>query len=413
MSATVASPSRALQGAHAARRWPPALLLFLAATVSLPWIALRIGPVTLSDALFAVAAVAVVLSGRMPRPSAPMQIALGLTILAVVTSSLAAVDAGESLLVGARVVYIFAVWQWVTRAVVDTPRVLRLVVVAFVIGCAVSGLAGAAQVVLAVDIPNSTVVFGRAAGLQTHPNGQGGALAIGLAAAFALVTDRSTRLVGLMGLILTAGGLVLSGSVSGMIAATIGAIVVLLRARPSVGWIVSASALGVAAWFLLTRIDILIPGAVSPVTRLLDTTGQGVGESTALTRWLTIEHAWSTIIERGIGGVGLDVASGVTYDGETAAHSILVLVLLQGGLLLLMAVLLAVTTALASLRRAFPGDVVSRVGVPAMVFTALFFALTGPVLYERWFWLPMLLAIAVAAAARRSPESTSGVGQDA
>lgn len=406
MTASVVSSSSPVSGVGETPGRKAGWWLFLAGVLTLPWIAFRVGPVTLSDALFAVSALLILVGGRPPKPSSAMQIALGLTVIAVAISSISAVDPVESLLVGARIVYIFAVWQWVTRAVVDTPRALRAVIIVFVIGCGVSGLAGLAQVLLSIEIPNSTVVFGRAAGLQTHPNGQGGALAIGTAAALSLVAVRSTRTIGLVGLAAVVGGLLVSGSVSGMVAATIGTIVVLILARPSAGWIISATILAAVAWTAIARIDLFIPGAVSPLTRLLDTTGQGSGESTLLTRWLTVEDAWGQILDRGLGGVGLDVASGVTYDGETAAHSIVVLVLLQGGIVLLIAYAVAIGAALAGLRRPLPGDEVGRVAVPAMVVTALAFALTGPVLYERWFWLPLLLALAVGTA-RRGPEQTA------
>ncbi|MDB6427904.1 O-antigen ligase family protein [Curtobacterium sp. 20TX0008] len=327
--------------------------------------------------------------------SRSLLLALLMAAIAVIISSYQSSHFMESLLVGLRLLYVFSIWQWsLRRVLVDTSRVEQIIR-AFLLGAAMSSLAAIMQIAFHFDIPGSLVIFGRASGLQGHPNGQGGVLAVALPMALALTFRKNGRASALLYLTLSVVGLILSGSVTGMLGAAVGAVVVVLAGRKKILKIVVLVAAGLCVTLLVQNLDRLFPGAASPLKRLADTTGNGVGDSTLTARLLTDQFAWQRINEHPFGSVGLAAADGVTYDGQTLTHNLLLLSWYQGGPLLVAAVVLASAAALlAAVRYLRMGQWHIGTVLTAGVLAALVFAMTGPVLYDRWFWFPLLVSIA-------------------
>lgn len=372
--------------------------LLLLGCLTLPMQVVRVGEITISDVFFAMAAFTILLNpaAPKPRPILVMQIASAIAVVGVLWASVNAVDPASSLLVGARVIYIWTVWQWAVRAVVRTPARLELAIAFFVVGASISAVVASLQLLGGVSVPGSIVIYGRASGLQGHPNGQGGVLAVALPLTLGLLLQGRKPFYSGGLLVLQLMGLVICASVTGMLCGLIGVLVVLARQRISAKLVTLIALGGGALLWLLLNLSLFIPGAVSPLVRLLDTTGNGQGESTLGSRLLTDEFAMGEILRNPLFGVGLDAASGATFDGQTLTHNLVLLVWFQGGLLLLTALTLVLLGAVRRLKtlRDPAGPTLGAVVIPAACVGAFSFAMTGPVLYDRWFWFPFLLAFA-------------------
>lgn len=381
-----------------------AFTLLVVGAATTPAGIVRVGGFALSDIFFTAAAAVFLIGGsRKPRLNPPMQIAAWLALIATLLASTAAGDTADSILAGLRLVYVLTIWQWAMRGLITSRTRLEIMVIAFGVGAALSGIVGVLQLAVGAQIEGSTVVFGRASGLQAHPNGQGGILAVSAAVGFGLLTTRTHRLIGIAILAGSTFGLVASGSVSGMLGAAAGIVAVLLLIGVSVRAFVAVGGVLALAIFVTLNLENLVPGATSPLTRFTDSTGAGEGVSTLGLRVQTIEHALAQIMQHPFVGVGLNAESGGTYDGVTQAHNMFVLVWLQGGLTLLIAVTLILA---AIVPRAWKLARVSghtaTIAVVGAAAAALVVAASGPVLFDRWFWLPILLCACVIEIANRS-----------
>lgn len=377
------SPDVLLRGA----RW-----LFVLGTFMIPMPAIRAG-LPISDYLL-IAAVVVTVAARpgldpKPRSSAPLQIAGLAAVLGVAVTGFVSVSLSGDLSNGARLLFVLLAWPWALKTSFkrsDGPRLAR----AYVYGAAISGAAGAGQALGVLTISTSEVTNGRGAGLNVHPNGQGGALAVGLALAVALwvAGDRRQRRGALVGIALILTGLVVSGSVSGMIAASVGvAVVIIRRARSWRIWaLIAAGATGLS--WITSQVSQY--GITSPITRFQLSTGEIGRNSTVGDRTATWQYALEQISHAPITGAGLDQASDVSYNNATATHNMLLLSWVQGGLLILLAVLIMTVTAAVLGFRKSPHDTAREAALAALI-AVIVFAQTGPVFFDRYYWFPVAL----------------------
>jgi O-antigen ligase len=361
---------------------------------------IRVGLITLSDALFVVGSLLIVASPARRRipPQPAIQVAVTVGLIATLAASTGAVDPNESILVGLRVLYVWTVWQFGIRSIVRHPKQIAELATSFALGGAISSLVAVAQATGRLSIPGSEIVFGRVPGLATHVNGQGGVLAVVASVSFAFVAARHQRLLHSLIFGTSIVGIVLAGSVTGLIGAAAGVLAAIILGkfslRSCLGFVLSCG----AGWIVAANVQKAIPGVSSPLQRLADTTGQGSGQSTLYLRLLSDQFAWNRIQDNPWFGAGLDDKSGATYDGITQTHNLALAVWFQGGILLLIAFLIVLSTAWmrawAKRNRTTPLGVVVLAGM----FGAVVFAMTGPVIFDRWFWFPFVLALALPAA---------------
>jgi len=369
--------------------------------LTMPMLAVRVGPATVSDLLFASAALilslAVIRYRGTTRLSWPL--AAGLTIAAALITMGHAASASESLAVAGRMIFLFVIWRWQGRSVVGTTEHLRRSLVAYVTGAALSAAVGALQAGAGITVFNlelSGSTFARAPGLAGHVNDQGGQLAVAVCLGLGLYLHeqhRSRRLAALI--IACVVGLVLSGSVTGMLAMTAGALFMLVRRGISFSVLARLTASIAVVLWLTTQLQSRFSDA-DPISRLLSSTGNAGGISTLHLRVLTDQFAWAHIQEHPWGGVGLDPASGGTYNGLTQTHNIFLLFWFQGGALFLAALLIAlIAVAPLALHRSRPFEATQE-AIAGGFLAALVFAQTAPIVYQRYFWFPALLAVILA-----------------
>lgn len=373
------------------------LLLLACASSAMP--VFKIGPIWLADffIIMALLTVAVVDGRRLVRIPVVLVLSSVLAGLSVIISSQFAMDSTESVVVGIRVLYVWLAIGAILAGTVDTKKqYATLLLQWFAVGAALSAAAAIGQAALGIDIPGTSTVLNRMSGLTGHANAQGGVLGVALPITSSLLLVGIRRLLNLFLLAFITVGLVLSASVSGMLAGLCGVVISLLILKRSKRGAMVAILLGTAFWIASAFYTIIVPTAKTPWDRVADTTGRGEGISTVEQRQLTWSAAWQGIQNRPFAGHGLDPQSGETYGGMLA-HNILLLCWYQGGIILLLAVLAILFVAS---KRILAASLYGKQNIQAVVvigaFTsALVGAMTGPQLYDRWFWLPVLLALVV------------------
>jgi hypothetical protein len=142
-------------------------------------------------------------------------------------------------------------------------------------------------------------------------------------------------------------------------------------------------------------------GALTPLQRIEQATGLGTftvaqrGLNTSQSRLETDAAGWRGFRAHPLIGSGLDPASGIVdQQDQFQVHNLLLGAAYQGGLTLVIALLLPIVL---SLRR---GWQVARTSVLASqlyagLVAAMVFALTAPSDFNRYFWIPIALVAAV------------------
>lgn len=342
------------------------------------------------------------------RTTVPTSLVAGtiMAILASVVLATASHEPSEELLVGLRMGFVWLLWGLaITRLLFTQAHVVRAAA-AYTLGCGLSAAVALGQY-LGFDarpyfFAEKADVVVRFIGLNGHPNGQGGALAIAATLCFAAIfygVAKARAAVLLAAIML---GIMLSASITGLLAATVGLAFLFVRSG-RLKLMLGVAALVLAALLSFALLRQVFPGLVTPLDRISSATGV-TGTSTIDQRLMTIQYAWDGIKQSPVFGVGFADGGG-TYNGETQAHNMFVLAWYQGGLLLLVAVTVVVLAAIHALWRR--SHVVVIEGLAAASVVAVFFAQTGPSLYDRYTWFPVVMLLAATAIYRRFPQESA------
>lgn len=394
--------------AHSSREFRTARALYYLGLLFVGQATLRpASGLTLSDLFFVAAflatCLALISSRRTKMPALrPRSLVTGGALFAVgVLMSSASLDSpATSLAYGLRFLYVTLVWFWVGTAVLRTVRHVAWAVSLWATSIGLAGLAAVAQLFLGDVIPGTSPLFGRMTGTALHINDLGGMAGIALPAAVALVARPPGALRGrraaLAIVVLIGAGVLLSGSVNGLLAATVGAGVYTTASRVRSRTIVTA--LVVLAGGLLLVGAQQDAGAPGPLERASRVTGPEDDPSATL--WSRVETnraALKAIAERPLTGHGLgqpvpetgfqvhNVVLGLWYEGGVFALAGIVVILT--GLVL---------TGLQVVRSARSGEEWQlAIGLVAAFSGFLVFAMGAPVLFQRYGWMPAALLVAL------------------
>lgn len=372
--------------------------LFYLACLTLPALSLRVAgeSVTASDLLFALSAVAYVTLRPIEqhRPLGACQAAAYFVVLGGVFAGFRADLLGEHVLNVVRVLFVVLIWPWLAVGVLRTRRQ-----VATAVGLWLVGSAAFAAVSIYQSIYMSTLFgSGRIPGLAEHVTDAGGILSIAiptlLGAAVAVGSTR-LRIAALVGLALTGIALVLSGSVSGFIVAGAGLLAVGIVQRRRLRILPVLTGLGLA-WIALlaaTNLQANHGLGISALSRIQSTTS---GRYDTLSfRLATDEYAVGQIFHQPFVGRGLDHMSGLTVM-DLQTHNMLLLAWFQGGLLFLIGLLIFTWGPARQAFRASRAEPLEQLMALAF-FAASAFAMTSPLLSQRYIWFPAVMLIALAA----------------
>ncbi|MET0990534.1 MAG: O-antigen ligase family protein [Glaciihabitans sp.] len=297
-----------------------------------------------------------------------------------------------------RLVFVVALLPWQVAYLLPSTAVVRRAVNALILGGAVSGGGTLLQLVAGGGIiPGGEVTDqGRFTGFTGHVSDAGGIAALTVVLSLSGLTKasaRMTKFVSLIGLTGGALGLILSGSVSAMIAVAAGVIVLLLLKALRFQTAILMMLLAGAAFLFAIGLQ-SGTGALSPVERIEQTLGLSADGryNTSETRIETYGAAFDGFLASPLVGNGLDPASALA-DGIFPAHNLFVGAMFQGGLFLACGLALAIVLPLGRWIRLSRSVLVAQVlaGFTAMVV----FAMTAPSLYNRYLWIPVALLFAL------------------
>ena len=372
----------------------PARAVYYLGLILMGFIVLRPGAgVTGSDLLFLGAlalAVLALIAGRMRAPvytGAVLMFGVALFAAGGLISSFGAASPWESVTVVARVVYLTVVWFWLGALLLRTRRHMPVAIACWVASAAFGGLGAILQTLFGDVIPGADVHFGRVSGFTYNVNDLGGLCAVAAVPAALLVSRARTipgRVAAIVGLLLVVAGLLLSGSVSGVLAACVAGVVWMTvtsrRARVVLPLAAAVLALSVFAAGENRYYQ-------SPIERLsVSSQRSGTADSTLFLRIDAFKAAWEEIQASPIVGVGLARKPPDTETG-LGVHNMFLATWFQAGLFGLLGMLIAVGFALATGWQAMvnargPEDRATSRALFAAMLAFLFFGQSQEVLFS-------------------------------
>jgi O-antigen ligase len=370
-----------------------------------------------SDAIFLLGFIFLILA-RKPPPRAPRTpawyVGAFMFLLAGMVASTQADAVPQSVVVVFNAVYVFFILQYLLRQQLGTTLHLQRAMGFFIAGVSLSAFVAILQVTLHVFLPKAgSIAAGsgtiggnaRAVGLSNQPNLAGIVFALGIVMGIGLLLQIGFRRHWYLSccVFVIAIALLLAASVSGMAAVIVGLLVLFIARGVPLKTVVSV-VLALAAVYLLVFGVIDRGSKLDPITRIEKTTNSnaGSGGGTLQLRIDTIDKAWSEILQKPIIGHGLDQQTlGVYFDKSLyvyyPAHNLIALYWYGGGVFMLVGLIIMVGSALnrllhGRLRSGKNWDPMRDVVLAACI-AVLFFAMQGPELVDRWFWISFLLAL--------------------
>lgn len=235
---------------------------------------------------------------------------------------------------------------------------------------------------------------GRINGLAEHPNVLGLMAGLSILVLLSLLWKRigSRAGVGLL-LLLQIYVLVLSGSLSSIIALAVGLIVYIFALPKNYRVLVLVYTIFASLLIVVVgpvRLIGLLPGYTED--RLADVLGQsGSGVASAQIRLQTYEFALNYLERDPFVGVGMDSMNQSTVVQDLVVHNYVLRAWFQGGVLLLVAMLLLTAVLVAA---AFVGLRTRDLAPSATIFAMFGFALTSAFYTQSLYWLPLFVSLA-------------------
>lgn len=350
---------------------------------------------------------------------APRGVAFGALLLVMggLSSSASSTQPIESIAVVARVIAVTLIWFWLGSVVLRTKNHVRRGVTAWTITAGLAGAFAVLQLALGDFLPGAVSIWGRMTGSTGHPNDLGALCAIALAPSVALMwnnrSSRGWRAVWAVVLAFIVAGLLLSGSVAAFLA-TFGGISAWFLMSRSQGrlWIIAGGIGLLATAFMITQSAAGQESALGRLGEVFSTPDNPY--STVWSRVFTYQAAWEAISNNPLIGVGFAVGGSATPTGY-AVHNALLAAWYQGGMLGMLGLatigLSLFTIARRIVLSAQSDDAMLTTAVVAALVSAAIISLSSPILYQRYFWLPALFIVVIAAIARDEPSARNSAAR--
>jgi hypothetical protein len=373
-----------------------------------------------------------VLGGR-PMGSVPAALVVGVGIFAFggLLSSPNAASTGRSVTEVLQTVYVVLLWPWTGATVLRNRSHILTAITLFTFSAALNGF-GAIFQAGGFTALAGPLEGGRATGFTVHPNDLGGTCAVALVLALMLATSRfpgqspvgSILRLPRWGIVAgIAAGLVLSGSVTAMLAAFV--TIVIWMFAPAVrapGRVAVITGLA----FAILAVGMVGGKATSPSERVAQVTsssGTRTGSGTASVRIRTVERALPRIERDPVFGVGFDGAGGTVtvidkgHETQYQVHSAPVAAWYEAGVFGALGIFIIAyalfKTAWGSLSGGDEDDLLIGLAIFAAGTAFVIIALTSPFVLQQYGWFTAVLAVAwgarrqhasrVSAAAERPP----------
>lgn len=402
----------ALKDAHSASSVSRGLLYIGLFASSL--LTIRLGGLTFGDlCLLLSAAITAATAAARPRIRQDLTVTallLGLLVAGATLATLRSDDPLGNLIVALRLIFLILVLPWQMTHLLTQRRHLVAAVTSWGLGAAVCSAGTILQFLFGASaVPSGTITnAGRYSGITGHVNDLGAISAIGLALAISAAIRSEPAVRYLWTLIAAACsiGLILSGSVSGLIGVLIAFGVLLLRRTVSLPRLGVFLLLALTVFYSAATLQASTTNALTPSERVEQVlgirtyveAGQGVELDTADSRLGTYALGIEGLTSNPFLGKGLDYESGLTSE-RLQVHNIILASAYQGGILVCLAILIALLRGATRAFKVRAKDVVPEQIVIALT-AAIFFAMTGPSLYNRHLWIPIALTCVVSSMSR-------------
>lgn len=340
---------------------------------------------------------------RPEKPTSPLTNRVITTVLIIVGGLMAtsvSPNTADSFEILLRVLYVAVVLPWQMRGLFQTHEWLARAATAFGLGAALCGSGAILQnrlgpgIIPGADVTNA----GRYSGFTSHVSDTGGITALAVVAGVAGLGIGASKAAKFLSLGIIAGGLmglILSGSVSGMLSAGIGILAVMLLRGVSIGRLILVGGAGAAAFYFASGVLSATQNALTPMERFYQAVGlspvAASGLNTTASRLETDKLGWESFLANPWTGVGLDPESAVVdHFYNLSVHNFLIGALHQGGAVFALGLLLAaLALLLPGFRKQAPDAL--RAQTAGIAVAAVTFAITAPSFFNRYFWVPVAL----------------------
>jgi O-antigen ligase len=311
----------------------------------------------------------------------------------------------QSAFIVVRMLYLTLIWFWLGTIVLQTRAHVQNALVAWVCSAALSSSGAVIQFFYGDVIPGGTVAWGRMTGFTGHFNILGGLAATALVPALMLAVDsprRGTRAIGMIAVAFIGAGLLLSGSVGGLLAASVATMVWVALRGVSMRILVSGAVVLASAFVLMSATGSTdSPSPIDRIERVTSAEQAEIGTGGSIyTRLEDYGEAWSRIVEQPFVGIGLDPETSFEVLGD--GHSVHNLILgpwFTAGILGLVGVVMLVGSAIATglrvLKHASPLERSATASLLAALAAFVQHGMGEPILFVRYGWFPTALLIAL------------------
>lgn len=392
-------------------------ILYIIATGFICILSLRpTSSLTISDWLYLLSLAILVLfcmhTHAFLRPWLPSGLVLGTCLFAIggYISSLDSLHALGSLAMLIRFLYLTTIWFGLGTIVLTKAEHVRLALGAWVISGALTGGAAITQLFLGNVIPGTTISTGRMTGFAQHVNDLGGTASLAFVASLFFFSGQGNRLAGWSAVVLAALsglGLLLSGSLSGLLAAGIGWLIwgILGNWRRLFALSLVFCLVGFIAFAALQQES--SSGVYSPADRISVATNNTVVQNCSIcARTATYGEAWDEITNHPWIGAGLDPISSKTPSGFQV-HNVFLAPWFEAGILGFVGMIMVISSGLATMvvgmRRATTRLEWEIFRTLLAVFGAFItFGMGQAILFQRYGWVFFALALALRSQQLRS-----------
>jgi O-antigen ligase len=343
----------------------------------------------------------------------------GLVMLAIggLVAAYASANPGDTAKLAFRPLYAIGAMVGLAPIVLRSTEHVRKALGWWVTGVAVACLFGLLQAIFSRSLGFGVFAQARASGLTLHPDDLGSIAGITTIPAFYLyltVRGRWRRIAAMAAVSLALVGIIVSGSIGGLIALVVSGATWLALDQSRTRAFRTAVAI-VAAVIVAT---IFVPTSVlTPTDRIskITSSNQDVRTNTAKIRANDWQYAIRRLATNPVRGVGLDNGS-LTPAGDRVQNMLLEAWFESGLIGLLGAILIFASpfAALAAARRlATSGATASLTSCQIAVFAGLIFLASEQIVYyKRLWWIPLALLFATEAAIRRESQTPPTIAAD-
>lgn len=313
--------------------------------------------------------------------------------------------------------YVIGIWFWLGTILLQWPGDIQKAVMFWTLSAAIMSVGAAAQLIWGDIIPGTSPAGCRMTGFVEHVNELGGITSIALVPALHLAASDRQAIWPSCGkwliVFLTAGGLILSGSVTGVLSAGIGFLiwaimskvalkdlaVFVIGAGTVIGLLSMANDCAYLIW--LDRLNVLF--------------AQGHDAITLASRFDTYKAAWEVISQEPIVGVGVGPLNGRTRTGYVV-HNILLGSWYEAGLFGFLGMLLVLSSIAALGVKMIRNPSLKQIQMIGISFLSSYmafvvFAFVQPIYFKRFVWISAALLVALYGVGRRSAWQTAGLSQ--